>query len=114
MKLTILSAVFFLFLASCQGLSIRQRSQPDSKHYVITAPKIFLGEENVCLTIFDRKSLPEEAKLKVQLRSLEGTTIFETEEELTSGKFLQPLARSSICSFVFLNHRLSMCPSSCR
>jgi hypothetical protein len=86
MKLTFLSAVLFLLLASCQGLSIRPRTQHDSRHYVITAPKIFLGEESVCLTIFDRSWIPEAAKLKVQLRSIEGTTIFETEEDFTSGK----------------------------
>lgn len=90
MKLTLVSAFLFLVLASVQSLTIRQHQETtDSKHYVITAPKIFLGEESVCLTIFDRKDIPEGAKLQVHLRSsIDGTTIFETEEELTSGKIL--------------------------
>lgn len=87
MKLTLVSAFLFLLLASVQSLSIRQNQEINNKHYVITAPKIFLGEESVCLTVFDRKDIPEGAKLQVQLRSsIDGTTIFETEEELTSGK----------------------------
>jgi len=91
MKLTFLSAFLFILLASAQGWSIRNNhNQPqdltNNNHYVITAPKIFLGEESVCLTLFDWDKMSEGAKLKVQLRSNEGTTIFETEEDMTSGE----------------------------
>lgn len=89
MKLFLLAA--FLLLASVSSSTIRSDSsrQHAGKPYIVTAPKIFLGEESVCLTLFDRQSVPQDAVIKVQLKSMDGETLYQAEEQLTSGKFLK-------------------------
>lgn len=82
MKSLLISACLLL-VASVNCSTIRQQN---AKRYVVTAPKIFLGEESVCLTLFDRQQVPANANLRVQLQSQDGEDIFETEEQLTSGE----------------------------
>lgn len=86
MKLFLLSAFLLLAAASCKTIRSEAGRQNPGKPYIVTAPKIFLGEESVCLTLFDQSSLPKDAVLKVQLKSVEGQTLYETEEQLTSGE----------------------------
>ena len=82
MKGLLISACLLL-VASVNCSTIRQQNV---KRYVVTAPKIFLGEESVCLTLFDRQQVPANAVLRVQLQSQDGEDIFETEQQLTSGE----------------------------
>ena len=86
MKLFLLSAFLLFAAASCKTIRSEASRQNAGKPYLITAPKIFLGEESVCLTLFDQQSLPKDAVLRVQLKSTDGQTLYETEEQLTSGE----------------------------
>lgn len=56
--------------------------------YLITAPKIIVGEESVCLVLFDEPSLrSSDAKIRVQLKATSDDRIlYETEERLSSCK----------------------------
>lgn len=92
MKLFLFSA--FVLLATASGLTIKSNAgrtnsieENYGSSYVVTAPKIFIGEESVCLTLFDRQAFPSDSTLKVELKSLnEDETLFESEKALTSGK----------------------------
>jgi hypothetical protein len=83
----LLSAILLLATASCSTIrSDSARQNASGKPYIVTAPKIFLGEESVCLTLFDQQSLPRNARLHVQVKSLDGEVLHQTEEQLTSGE----------------------------
>lgn len=84
MKLFLLSAFVLLAVASSSPLD----SQADSysNGYLVTAPKIFVGEETVCLTLFNRKSVASDAIFKVELKSLDDEILFESEKAFKSGK----------------------------
>ena len=85
MKLFLLSA--FVLLATASGASLNSNADSNSNDgYLITAPKIFVGEETVCFTLFNRKSVPSDATFKVELKSLNDETLFESEKALKSGK----------------------------
>ena len=85
MKSFLLSAL--LLLAAASASTIRSGSRDASaKAYLVTAPKIFLGEESVCLTLFDEQSIPRDAVLRVQLASTDGETLHLLEQPLQSGE----------------------------
>lgn len=88
MKLFLLSAFFLIAAVSCKTLRPNgHHKRHAEKPYVVTAPKIFLGEESVCLTFFDEESVPNDATLQVQVQSLDGQILHQAEEQLTSGSF---------------------------
>ena len=92
MKLFLISA--FVLLATASGLTIKSNSGRVNNNdgYIVTAPKIFIGEESVCLTLFDRQSFPVDTTFKVELKSLKDSeTLFESEQSLTSGEKLYQL-----------------------
>ena len=112
MRLFLLTA--FLLIAAASSSTIRSRSRNASKPYLVTAPKIFLGEESVCLTIF-QEDIPNNAQLRVQLKSADGETLQLIEQQLKSGTSDADLTVQSLIEslLIFAVASLSVCASTC-
>lgn len=87
MKFSLFFSAVILLAATANGLTIKSNSVSGNSNdgYIVTAPKIFIGEESVCLTLFERQAFPVDASLKVELKSPSEETLFESEQPLTSG-----------------------------
>lgn len=85
MKLTLLS--LFLFCVAAHGLTIRSnKAGRQSQDYLITAPKIFSGQESVCVHFLDQENYPSDATLSLKLETAAGKVLFEKSETLEQRK----------------------------
>lgn len=89
MKLTLLS--LFLFCVAAHGLTIRSNkgASRQSQDYLITAPKIFSGQESVCIHFLDQENYPSDATVSLELRTAAGKVLLEKSEPLEQRKFSQ-------------------------
>lgn len=110
MKLTLLS--LFLYCVAAHGLSIRSnKAQQQSQDYLVTAPKIFSGQESVCVHFLDQENYPSDATVSLELKTAAGKVLFEKSEPLEQRK--SKVFRLNLL-FIFKNLEQSRNACECR